>query len=153
MSTEQMALPYYFKWSTTHPHIAWADLHGNGTREEVAVVSIDKRSGDLFYIPITSLDHIDRARLIQIISKRDAINYTLWDLMDMTTLRNGLNALEYFHQLVQVRTMSGQIFKAGLGKTGINTVGAHISQQKQPAKPNSAPPAKKSAGRAPPKVD
>lgn len=116
--SKQVNLPYNFMWSTTHPHIAWADIHGNGTIVEIAVVALDNNNGDLYFIPIASLDSVDSNRLLNIIMKRDAAKYPLWDLMSNTTLKNGLNALEYFNQLVKVRSVSGQIFAPHTGKMG-----------------------------------
>lgn len=120
MSNDTTNLPYAFQWSTTHAHIAWADIHNNGLLGEIAVVAIDPKNGDLYFIPITTLDSIDRERLLRVISKRDAQKYPLWDLLDSTTLKNGLNALEYFNQLVRVRSMSGQIFAPNNGLIGAN---------------------------------
>lgn len=111
-------LPYHFQWSTTHPHVAWADLYNNGVLIEIAVVALDEKNGDLYFIPIAALDSVDRGRLLTIINKRDAQKYPLWDLMSSSTLKNGVNALEYFNQLVKVRSVSGQIFAPGSGKVG-----------------------------------
>lgn len=111
-------LPYAFAWSPNMPHIAWADIHSNGVLTEIAVMGVDNRSGDLYFIPIVALDTIDRERLLKIISKRDAGRYELWDLMSSTTLKNGINALEYFNQLVKVRSVSGQIFTPNAGRVG-----------------------------------
>lgn len=112
-------LPYNFQWSTTHAHIAWADIQNNGVLIEIAVVALDEKNGDLYFIPIAALDNVDRERLIKIISKRDAHKYPLWDLMSGSTLKNGINALEYFNQLVKVRSVSGQIFTPNSGKMGV----------------------------------
>ena len=111
-------LPYNFQWSTTHAHIAWADIQNNGVLIEIAVVALDEKNGDLYFIPIAALDNVDRDRLIKIITKRDAHKYPLWDLMSGSTLKNGINALEYFSQLVKVRSVSGQIFTPNSGKMG-----------------------------------
>lgn len=118
MSKTRQKFPYHFEWSKTHPHIAWIDVHNNGVAEEVAVLGIDQRNGDVYLIPITTLDSIDRNRLLNIIGKRDAAKYQLWDLMSTTVLKNGLNALEYFNQLVKVRTLSGQLLTPGGGRIG-----------------------------------
>lgn len=117
MSTHP-SLPYSFQWSSEYAHIAWADLRNVGVLTEIAVVALDNRNGDLYFIELAGLDSIDRERLTNIISKREALKYPLWDLMSNTTLKNGINALEYFNQLVRVRTVSGQIFAPGSGKTG-----------------------------------
>lgn len=112
-------ITYYFEWSTKYPHIAAVDLHGNSIGVEVAVVSVDVRNGDLYYIRLDQLDSIDLRRLAGIIQKRDAWRYPLWDLLDQTTLNNGMNALEFFQQMVKVRTVGGQIFAPGAGQRGL----------------------------------
>lgn len=114
-------LPYSFHWSQSHPHIAWADIYNNGLMTEIAVIALDQKNGDLYFIPIAALDSVDRERLIKIISKRDAQKYPLWDLMASSTLKNGMNALEYFNQLVKGRTLSGQIFAPNTGRMGAFT--------------------------------
>lgn len=89
------------------PHTEWVDLLNNGVAVEVIVMKRDQRNGDLYFIRTDYLDEIDRRRILQILKKRDADKYPLWDLLDNTTLGNGENALEYFHQLVRVVTESG----------------------------------------------
>lgn len=123
------ALPYQFGWSKTHPHIAWADLYNNGVLVEIAVVALDENNGDLYFIPVAALDTIDRERLVRIITKRDAHKYPLWDLLSSSVLKNGMNALEYFNQLVKVRSVSGQFFAPGAGKMG--TLGGALSARPQ----------------------
>ena len=102
----------------TLPHIEWIDLGSNGVAVEVIVVKRDKYNDDLYYIKTEALDDIDRRRMVHILKKRDAAKYELWDLLDNTTLGNGENALEFFHQLVKVRTASGQILIPGAGRAG-----------------------------------
>ena len=116
--SRSISLPYQFGWSKSHPHVAWADLYANGLLIEIAVIALDENNGDLYFIPIASLDQIDRERLVKVITKRDAHKYPLWDLLSGSTLKNGMNALEYFNQLVKVRSVSGQIFAPGAGKVG-----------------------------------
>lgn len=112
-------LPYYFEWSRQFPHIAAADLFGNNIANEIAVMAIDNRNGDLFFIRLDYLDPIDIKRLRQIILKRDSTRYPLWDLMAQTTLANGMNALEFFEQFVKIRTVTGQILTRGSGERGL----------------------------------
>ena len=125
--SKAIKLPYAFQWSSSHPHIAWVDLYGNSVVIELAVIAIDQRNGDLYHIQLAALDHIDRARLTNILAKRDAHKYPLWDLMSNTTLKNGMNALEYFNQMVKVKSVSGQIFSPGAGKMGVLSTGQAFS--------------------------
>lgn len=101
----------------SYPHVEWIDLEGNGTLTEVAVVKKDS-SNNVFFIKLTNLDIIDRRRLVNIITNRNAANFALWDLLSNATLGNGMNALNYFHQFVKVKTPRGQILDPGSGSIG-----------------------------------
>lgn len=116
----------------TTRHIEWVDLYNNGVLKEVAVMRRDD-NGDLYYILVDSLDQIDRRRMGRILQRRDANNYALWDLMSQVTLGNGVNALEYFHQLVRVRSLSGQHFAPGkaYGAGSFTPVPAAVQAQRQ----------------------
>jgi len=102
-----------------YPHIEWVDLNNDGTAFEIVVVKRDKNNNDLYFIKTEDLDDIDKRRLISVLRKRDAAKYELWDLLDNVTLANGENALNFFHQLVRVRTDSGKILIPGSGRAGI----------------------------------
>lgn len=99
------------------PHIFWVDLKGNGIFTEVAVMKKDTL-GNTYYFPTNALDNIDKARLHKIVTNRNAGSFELWDLMSQITLNNGVNALEYFHQLVRVISPSGQIYNPREGIVG-----------------------------------
>jgi len=100
-------------------HYVSMDLYGNGIGYNVVIVKEDENNGDVYFIKEEDLDSIDRKRMRQILSKRNADQYPLWDLMAQTILKNGVNALEYFHQLVQVRTASGQIIPPSGSRQGM----------------------------------
>ncbi len=118
------------------PHVEWMDLDENGVAVECIVIKRDKRNGDLYFIKTEELDQIDRDRIVSILRKRDAARYELWDLLDSTTLGNGENALEFFHQLVKVRTSRGVIMIPAQGRTGIGLTPAPAEQQKRgPGRP------------------
>lgn len=98
---------YFFQWSRRVPHIAEADIEGNGVGVAIAVVAINPQNKDLLYIRLDRLDDIDLRRLTQILQTRDSARWPLWDLLLQKTLPNGQNAMEFFHQLVRVRTVTG----------------------------------------------
>lgn len=101
------------------PHVRYVELFNDGILYECAIMKEDKNSGDLYYMRIDEMDDIDRARLRQIVSRRDAEKYELWDLMEHgKPLPNGVNALTYFHQYVKVRAVSGKIFTPTAGRRG-----------------------------------
>lgn len=113
-------------------HTRWMDLAGNGTLTEVAVVKEDGE-GNVYYFETNKLDAIDRQRLFNILTKRHAGQFQLWDLLSQHTLGNGVNALTYFHQLVKILTPTGTIIDP---KSGV--VGARTGVM-QSARPKAAP--------------
>lgn len=100
-------------------HYVSMDLYGNGVAHDVVIVKEDEDNGDVYFIKVSDLDSIDRARMRQILTKRNADTMPLWELMSQVTLKNGKNALDYFHQLVKVRTNSGQIINPSAARRGI----------------------------------
>lgn len=119
MTVQQNSLPYAFKWSAELPHVAYMDIYGRGIAEECAILAVNKHTSDVYFIPVSGLDNVDRKRLLQVLQKRDAHKYPLWDLLSNTTLKNGMNALEYFHQLVKVKAVNGAIFSPSIGRHGV----------------------------------
>ena len=99
------------------PHIEWIDLGGDGTGVECAVLKKDNR-GSIYYIKLADLDKIDLNRMHKIVKNRNANHFELWDLMSTITLGNGMNSLEYFHQLVKMITATGRKMKPQLGVAG-----------------------------------
>lgn len=102
----------------SYNHIEWIDLQGTNILTEVAVMKRDQL-GNTHFFPVGSLDAIDKARLRNILTGRNAAQYPLWDLMQSVTLGNGINALTYFHQLVQILTPGGQVIDVSAGKMGV----------------------------------
>ena len=100
------------------PHIVWMDLQGDGVLTEVAVVKTDAQ-GNIYFLNLRNLDDIDKRRLTRIVADRNANRYELWDLLSQKTLGNGINALEYFHQLVKVMTPQGRVISPRVGQMGI----------------------------------
>ena len=100
-------------------HYVSMDLYGNGIAHNVLLVKEDEENGDVYFIKETDLDEVDKARMRQILTKRHANTMPLWEAMAQVTLKNGKNALDYFHQLVKVRTSSGQIINPSAARRGI----------------------------------
>lgn len=99
------------------PHLAEVKIGGIGY--EAVVMKHDTANNDLYFIRVDHMDMIDRQRMKTILLKRDAARYPLWDLLDQTTLPNGVNALDYFDQYVQGITAEGQLFKPQMGRRGV----------------------------------
>ena len=104
-----------------YPHVEWVDLYSDGTLHECAIVKRDP-ADNLYFFEVTKLDSIDKQRLFNIITDRNAPSFELWDLMSQKTLGNGQNALAYFHQLVKVLTPSGKIINPQAGMVGAGKV-------------------------------
>ena len=109
------------KIKTAIPHVFRIDLQNEGLAHECAVLSQDK-FGNIYYIKISDLDEIDRTRIGKILQHRYINQLPLWDVMSQTTLKNGLNALDYFQQLVKAITPVGKQFvpRAGAGGYSVN---------------------------------
>lgn len=103
------------------PHVEWIDLKGNGVLVECAIFKVDD-FGNTYYIEIPNLDSIDKNRLSRILQGRSATSFPLWDLMSQVTLNNGVNALNYFHQLVKVITPDGVVMNPRAGTVGTGSV-------------------------------
>ncbi len=103
------------------PHVQWIDLKGNGVLIECAVFKEDG-FGNTYFLEIPNMDGIDKTRLTRILQSRNAETFPLWDLMSQVTLNNGMNALNYFHQLVKVITPEGVIMNPRAGAVGTGTV-------------------------------
>lgn len=101
-----------------YPHIEWLDLQRNGVASECAILKRDPE-GNIYFFPLNSLDLIDKKRLLDIVTNRNAQMYELWDLMSQITMRNGVNALTYFNQLAKVFTPSGQIIEVDPARRGM----------------------------------
>jgi hypothetical protein len=103
------------------PHLAWIDLGGDGVYTECAVMKKDGL-GNIYFFPLNALDKIDKGRLARILSNRNATAFELWDLMSQITLNNGVNALTYFHQLVEMITPNGKRMRPQEGVVGTEGV-------------------------------
>ncbi len=103
------------------PHISWIDLEGNGMFTECAVMKKD-RLGNVFFFALNALDNVDKGRLSRILQNRNATNFELWELMEQITLNNGVNALTYFHQLVEMISANGKRVRPQEGVIGTGFV-------------------------------
>ena len=101
-------------------HVEWLDLKQNGLMVECAIMKRDSH-GNIYYFELGHLDSIDKGRIARILKNRNAANFELWDLMSQTTLNNGVNALEYFHQLVKIISPDGVIYTPKGGVVGVSS--------------------------------
>lgn len=131
----------------TFNHYRAMDIYGNGIGYNVLIIKEDP-NGDVYFIKEEELDEIDKKRMASILNRRDANNSPLWDVMDQVTLKNGVNALEYFHQLVKIRTSSGQIISPSTSRRGLRQMTSSPMQQ-QPRRPQQTEAKKPESGNAP----
>ena len=110
------------------PHVFWIDLKGNGVLTECAVFKEDG-FGNIYYMEIPPLDSIDKTRLVRLLSSRNAKEFELWDTMSSVTLNNGINALDYFHQLVRVITREGVVMNPRSGQVGTGIVNTNAPEE------------------------
>ncbi len=121
-------------------HVFWADLDGRGLMQEIIVVAKDPNRGMIWFIPMNALDQIDKRRIAKLVTDRSATMLPLFEVMANTRLGNGVNALEYFHQLVKIWTASGQVVDPNSGLIGAPVMQvptpaaqqAHVAQQAAP---------------------
>lgn len=106
---------------TDIPHVVRMDLDDDGVTHECAIVKQDQ-FGNVIYLKISDMDMIDRERLSKVLMSRFASNLPLWDLLSQTTLKNGINALNYFHQLVKGINGEGDHFVPRIGTAGYASV-------------------------------
>ncbi len=129
------------------PHIHWIDLEANGMFVECAVMKKD-RLGNVYFFPLKSLDTVDKGRLARIVKNRQARNFELWELMEQITLNNGVNALDYFHQLVEMITANGKRVRPQEGIIGTGLVDTRSEAERQVSDKNIAVAAKAAADAA-----
>lgn len=91
-----------------YSHVYWADIKGQGLLQEVVVVAHNP-NGSVWFIPLESLDNIDKQRMFRLITDRTASMLPLYEIMAHVRLNNGINALEYFQQLVKFMTPTGNV--------------------------------------------
>lgn len=108
---------YRSEKSREYPHVEWIELNGDGILHECAIMKRDGY-GNILFFKTNDLDDIDKRRLAGILMDRNARNLELWDLMLNKTLGNGINALQYFNQLVRQLTPQGRVLDPRQGQMG-----------------------------------
>lgn len=122
MATQQQApVSYKVEKSGEYPHIEWIELNGDGIMHECIIMKRD-RMGNVLFFKTNDLDEIDKRRVAGILMDRNARNFELWDLMSNKTLGNGVNALQYFNQLVRQLTPNGKVLDPRSGQMGTGAV-------------------------------
>ena len=105
------------------------DLKRNGIGVEVTLINTIEVGNDehgvmqheVWFIKNDELDNIDKARLLEVLQKSAKVNdfQPLYETLADVTLRNGENALDYFHQYVKILYPSGVIERPRRGKHAV----------------------------------
>ena len=76
---------------------------------------------EIWFIKNDELDSIDKARLLEVLQKSAKVEdfQPLYETLADVTLRNGENALDYFHQYVKILYPSGVIERPRRGKHAV----------------------------------
>ena len=102
-------------------HIELKDVDGTGILKEVVIM---KRwdNGSYSYIETALLDQVDKGRLKGIITNEFSDKFEVWELCSHTTLSNGVNALDYFHQLAKHHLEKGSVAAPASGLGGVAAI-------------------------------
>jgi hypothetical protein len=102
-------------------HVFLIDWNDSGIFKEVAVVKEDETDGTIYGILVDMLHPIDQSRLKKIVTSQHADKYPLWELMSQMTLKNGYNALDFFHaNYVKVKRPRGAVVGGSLSDISTN---------------------------------
>lgn len=122
---------YHIESSQTYPHIYWVGFE-DGYLHECAVLR-KNADGSAIFIKINHLDSVDKQRLVEMLSSRQARSLELYELMAQKTLKNGINALVYFNQLAKLITPAGKVTELRTGVLGTAAIPAPIPTPTAPA--------------------
>lgn len=84
------------KRPTQFHHVFLIDWDDNGVYKEIVVVK-EFEDGTIRGIEVERLHPIDKSRIKKIVTSQHADKYELWELMSQITMKNGYNALDFFH--------------------------------------------------------
>lgn len=120
MATQVQTESKITKRPTTLQHVFLIDWDDRGILKEIAVVKEDT-DGTIYGIEVDKLHPIDKSRLKKIVTNQHADKYPLWEIMSQITLKNGYNALDFFHSnYVKVKRVKGSIIAGGLADVSID---------------------------------
>lgn len=128
-------------------HIDLMELDESGIKREVAVLKRWK-DGSVSYIQVDTLDKYDVGRIRSAIEGPLGDKYELHEILALTKLNNGMNALDFFHQLAKVKRPDGtralpqsrrSVRNTRATGTG-NTIGAEFSDPTSAAVDNDQAP-------------
>lgn len=106
-------------------HIFLCDVDDSGMLKEIMVVK-KFNDGSIYYVEVDPLHNIDKSRIKKIVSSQHADKYECWELLSMSKLSNGMNALDFFHtNCVKVKRPKG----ARASASGLETVAAYGSDK------------------------
>jgi len=83
------------------------DRGGEQEHSKEVIVMKTWEDGTVYFIDPDHLDTIDRKRLLRALQRANKSEVELWTVLKETSLSNGSNGLDYFHQLVQTYKPAG----------------------------------------------
>lgn len=83
------------------------DIRGEQEASKEVIVMKTWEDGTIYFVDPDHLDTIDRKRLIRALQRANKSEVELWTVLKETSLSNGANGLDYFHQLVQTYKPAG----------------------------------------------
>ena len=83
------------------------DAGGEQEHSKEVIVMKTWEDGTVYFINPDHLDTIDRKRLLRALQRANKSEVELWTVLKETSLSNGSNGLDYFHQLVQTYKPAG----------------------------------------------
>jgi len=85
----------------------YLDVRGDQETAKEIVVMKTWEDGTMYFIDPDHLDTIDRKRLQRALQRANRAKVELWTVLKETSLSNGANGLDYFHQLTQTFKPTG----------------------------------------------
>lgn len=89
-------------------HVRLVDYDGSGIKREIAVLK-EFKDGTVSYIQLDLLDRFDLSRMRQAIEGPHGAQYELYEILSNINLSNGMNALDYFHQIAKIKPGDGTV--------------------------------------------
>ena len=83
------------------------DVRGEQEASKEVIVMKTWEDGTIYFVDPDHLDTIDRKRLLRALRRANRSEVELWTVLQETSLSNGANGLDYFHQLVQTYKPAG----------------------------------------------
>ena len=85
------------------------DPNNNVEMQREVIVMKKWNDGTIYFIDPNHLDAIDRKRMLRALGRANKVGVELWTVLKDTSLSNGANGLDFFHQYVQTYRPTGAV--------------------------------------------